>query len=131
MQIWQRTGVQLVRPATAHEIKAVMDQIGQPASADVMQLYEFTGGFAGGTDEHSWALWDLQHIRRENTAMKRPQWRFSDGLMDSFYFCFKYQNEEVSSVWIDHCEDEIYPIAGSLAEFFHLYLSDPGSLSLV
>jgi hypothetical protein len=130
IRIWRSAGMELFPPADHEQIQAVMDQIGQRASADVFELYETTGGFAGDTDEHLWYFWSLDHIRQENVAINRPQWAFSDGMLDSFLFRLKYDNELVSSVWIDHGTDATYPVAKSLAEFFGLYLSDPGRIGL-
>lgn len=131
IQVWQETGVRLVRPATAIEIKAVIEQIGQTVSADVIQLYEFTGGFDGDCDTHVWSLWSLERLREHNKGVAGSRWAFADGLVDSFYFRLQYENESVSSVWLDHHADAVYPVAGSLAEFFHLYLNDLGKLSLI
>lgn len=123
--------MELFPPADHEQIQAVMQRIGQRASADVFELYESTGGFAKDTDRHLWYLWSLDQVRKENAALHRPQWAFSDGVIESFLFRLQYENELVSSVWIDHGNDAIYPVAKSLAEFFDLYLSDPGSIGLV
>jgi hypothetical protein len=131
MRMWEISGIELVPPADAREIQAVMDQIGHKASADVMQLYQFTGGFASDSDNDLWSLWSLDRIRQDNLKVTRPRWAFADGLIDSFLFCFQYENELVSSVWVDHCApDAFYQKASSVAEVFALYLSDPTDLLL-
>ena len=130
IRIWQSTGMELFPPADHRQIQAVMEQIGQRASTDVFELYESMGGFASGTDEHGWYLWSLDQIRQENVAIHQSQWAFSDGMVESFRFRLQYENELVSSVWIDHGTDATYPVAKSVAEFFDLYLSDPGKIGL-
>jgi len=83
-------------------------------------------------DTHVWSLWSLDRVREVNAVYGRPQIAFSDGLVDSFYFCFQYENELVSSVWIDHLNDTVLIcVADSLAEFFDVYLRDPGRIGLL
>jgi hypothetical protein len=107
-----------------------MEKIGHRASADVVQVYTSTGGF-GGMDEHGFTLWSLEEIRQLNAACYDPRWAFADGLIESFRFRLQYENELVSSVWIDHGGDVTLPVAASLAEFFHLYVTEPGKIGLL
>src|SRR5688572_1359192 len=122
--VWKQTGVELLLPADADKIREVIQEIGRPASADFVELYQTIGGFAGGTCEHVWSLWSLDRVREVNSLYDRPQIAFSDGLIDSFYFCLQYENEFVSSVWIDHGSDiDLIRVADSLEGFFHRYLT--------
>jgi hypothetical protein len=107
-----------------------MEKIRQRASADVVQVYTSTGGF-GGIDRHGFTLWSLEEILRGNDSSDNPRWAFADGLIESFRFRLQYENELVSSVWIDHGGDSTYAVAASLAEFFHLYFNDPGQIGLL
>jgi hypothetical protein len=101
-------------------------------SSDVIELYQTTGGFAGGADAHVWSLWSLDRIREVNRKYSRPHTAFSDGLIDSFYFCLRYENELISSVWIDHMADiELIHVADSVSGFFERYLKEPSALGLV
>ena len=126
-------GVWLLPPADENTIRAVMQEIGRQASVDIIQLYKSTGGFVGGDcDTHVWSLWSLDRVREVNAVYGRPQIAFSDGLVDSFYFCFQYENELVSSIWIDQFDDTVpVRVADSLAEFFDLYLHEPGRIGLL
>lgn len=131
-QAWEQTGVETLPPASEGEIRAVMQEVGRPVSADIIEMYQKTGGFAGGTDAHVWSLWSLDRIREINREYNRPLTAFSDGLIDSFFFCFRYEDELTSSVWQDHGpEFELVHIADSLAGFFELYLGDPRAIGLV
>jgi len=128
---WQRTGVEILPPANEGRIRAVMHEIGRPLSSDVIKLYQSTGGFTGGTDAHVWSLWSLDRVCEVNREYRGPLTAFSDGLIDSFYFCFRYENESISSVWIDHMADtELIRVAGSVTDFFDRYLREPGALGL-
>jgi hypothetical protein len=129
---WEQTGVKTLPPASEREIRAVMQEIGRPVSADIIEMYQRTGGFAGGTDAHAWSLWSLDRIREINREYNRPLTAFSDGLIDSFHFCLRYEDELTSSVWIDHLMDtELVHVADSLTGFFDLYLSDPRAVGLI
>src|SRR5262245_26032297 len=90
-QAWERTGVEVLPPAGEREIRAVMREISRPVSSDVIELYQTTGGFAGGTDTHAWSLWSLDRIREVNREYSGPCTAFADGLIDSFHFCFRYE----------------------------------------
>jgi hypothetical protein len=110
-------GIELLPLADQEQIHTVMEQIGQRASADVLQLYRSTGGFIDyASDEHLWSLWSLSRICKENTATRQPRWAFSDGLIFSFVYRFQYENELVSSVWVDHGDNVTHPVASSVAE---------------
>jgi hypothetical protein len=133
IESWQEGGVdELWPPATPERIHAVLRDIGQKASADVIELYTTTGGF-GGVDKHAFRLWSLDEILKENTAHRGARWFFADVMIESFRFQLQFENELVSSVW-SYCgegEDLNYQIADSLAHFFEIYLTDPGSIWLL
>jgi hypothetical protein len=129
IQLWQQMGVELLPPADERQVQVVMHQIKQRASADVVKLYQAVGGFHG-VDRNCWSLFSLERVLKENAGNDKPQWRFSDGLIDSFFFNLQYENESVSSVWIDQGGDAIYQVADGLAEFFDIYLTDPTELWL-
>jgi hypothetical protein len=130
IQGWQGGVLELWPPAAPERIDAVLGQIGQKASADVLELYTTIDGF-GGMDGHGLSLWSLDEILEENAATGCGRYAFADGLVESFRFQLQYENELVSSVWIYHGEDLTYRIADSLARFFEMYLAEPGSVCLV
>jgi hypothetical protein len=121
IESWQQGGwLDVYPPADPERIHAVMQTIGQRPSADVVELYTTTGGF-GGMCKHGLTLWSLEEILQNNAGIDNPRWAFADGLIESFRFRLQYENELVSSVWVDHGGDFTYEIAPSLEEFFHLY----------
>ncbi len=69
--------------------------------------------FADGTDPHVWSLWSLDRIRQVNREYNGPLTAFSDGLIDSFYFWLRYEDELISSVWTDQMSD----IASNMRRF--------------
>ena len=131
IQTWQRDGIGLLPPASEEQIHAVMNEIGQRTSADVVQFYRSTGGFQDGhSDDHFWFLWPLDRVRDENAARNGPRWTFSDYSIGVFFFCFQYENEFASSVWWRGDGTDDYRVASSVAEFFEFYLMDPQRVSL-
>jgi hypothetical protein len=123
-------GIQLLPPAEERQVHAAMEQIGQRASADVVQLYRTTGGFIDyDTDASLWSLWSLERVRKENAATGVPRWIFSDYSISGILYHFQYENELVSSVWFGDLQNA-FRIATSLEEFFDLYLADPKQVGL-
>jgi hypothetical protein len=132
IQGWQGAEINLglYPPATQEQLHTCLEKIGQRASADVVQVYTSTGGF-GGMDGHGFTLWPMERILQENAGSDNLRWAFADGLIESFRFRLQYENELVSSVWIDHGRDLTFAVAGSLEEFFHLYVNDPVRVGLL
>jgi hypothetical protein len=132
IQTWQRMGIELLPPADEHKVHAAMEQIGQRASADVIQLYGTTGGFIDyEMDASLWSLWSLERVRQENAATDVPRWAFGDYSISAFHYHFQYENELVSSIWWGAIQnDDAMRIAASVEEFFDLYLVDPTKVCL-
>jgi hypothetical protein len=130
IESWQKGTLELLPPATPERIHAVLQDIGQKASADVIELYTTTGGF-DDMDGHFFCLWSLDRILKENAATDRPGWAFADELIESHLYRLLYKNELESSVWIYDGRELVCQVASSLAEFFHLYLNDPDKVALL
>jgi hypothetical protein len=138
MQSWKQAGIPLLPPLDADTIRKTMQGLGRQVSADVLQLYQAMRGFADyDLYDNCWSLWSLDQIIDWNkghvdwsTAPERKLIGFADVMIDSFFFCFHYENEEISSVWIEDGEAVRF-LTGSVAEFLALCLSDPGKLGLL
>ena len=111
-----------------------MAEIRRPVSRDVIALYRLLDGFEDWTtDNHIWSLWPLSRIVEEHVDAnyERPYTLFSDYCIRSHLYCFGYLSSEVSSVSIDYFDGkEPMLVAGSVAEFFETYFSEPGRLEL-
>jgi hypothetical protein len=130
---WRREGVSLLPPADEAGVVAELEKTGRRCSRDVVALYCATGGMAEGeSDSHVWSLWPLARVVLENSRYERPYILFADFLIDSHLYCFKYDNEESSSVCVDYFNgEEPERVAESVTEFFELYLRSPEKLEVL
>jgi hypothetical protein len=132
IQTWRDKGVKLLPPADEASIIATMRSIDRPVSLDVIELYRRVGGFEDTEwDSHLWSFWSLNRITTEHAKSKynRPYILFADFCINSYLYCFRYENAEMSSVCIDYFNSaEPVPVASSVEEFFRFYLSKPRKL---
>ena len=129
---WGREEVPLHLPIEESIIAAKLSKLGRPYSADVVELYCVTGGMEDGySDSHMWTLWSLERVVKESAVYPRPHIRFADFLIDSHFYCFKYENEARSSVGVDYLNgEEPELVAGSVEEFFEILESDAAKLRM-
>lgn len=127
---WHEEGVELLPPVKEAYVMAVLDRIGRKSSLDVVSLYCATGGMTD--DDHLfWSLWSLDRVVAENLRYDRPYILFADFLIDSHFYCFRYENDERSSVCVEYFNrEEPKPLAESVSDFFDLYLKSPGQLEM-
>ncbi|MBC8043159.1 MAG: SMI1/KNR4 family protein [Rhizobacter sp.] len=129
---WRAEGIKLLPPATEATVVAALDKTGKQYSQDVVALYCATGGMEMNESDHSmWALWSLEQVISENKASNHAHLLFSDYLIFSHLYYFKYESEEKSSIYLDHFVGEPPVIvAASVNEFFELYLKNPEKLEM-
>ena len=129
---WKLEKVALSSPVEESVVAAKLSALGRAYSRDVLALYAVTGGMEDGySDSHLWSLWSLERVVAETGLYIRPYILFADFLCDSQLYCFKYVNEEHSSVCVDYFngkEPEL--LAGSVEEFFEILNSDPARLGM-
>lgn len=100
---WKREDIVLRPPLEQSVVAAKFITLGRRCSRDVLALYAATGGMEDGEcDSHMWSLWKLDRVVSETDAYGRPYILFADFLINSHFYCFKYKNEEQSSVVIDY-----------------------------
>ena len=129
---WRVDGISMLPPADEVGVIEALDKTGRRYSRDVVALYCATGGMPNGeSDSHLWSLWSLEQVVSENLCYERPHLLFADFLIHSHLYCFRYEDEEKSSVLMDYSSDEEPELlAGSVGEFFELYLRNPGELRI-
>jgi len=129
---WQQSGLTLLPPNSEASVHAALNATGRNYSGDVVALYCTTGGMADDQfDSRCWSLWSLDRIVSENSRYQRSYLLFSDFLIDSHLYCFKYENPERSAVCIDYFNgQEPRIVSKSVSEFFDLYVRDSDSLEL-
>lgn len=142
---WRRDQVTLLPPATHNEIRDALLQIEQPLfSQDVLRLYVMTSGMEDYTSDGNtyFSLWSLKRIVEENRLAKATKTQrqggyfwFADFLINSHFYCLKYETPETSSVYLDLLDfakdAPTILLAPSLEAFFEKYLSRPSDLWLI
>ena len=133
IQRWEREGVALRPPHEEKKVVAMLSRLSRPFSNDAVSLYYMTGGMVddGSTDNVGLSLWTMERLLDENTNQPRSLLLFMDYLINSHCYGLQYEDVETSSVHVDYFDNGTPKrVAGSLDEFFRLYLCDPSKLFL-
>ena len=134
VEYWRRESIPLLPGEPESEIRRTFAELHYPVTPDVIRLYSLTGGFRDlDTDRDYWSLWPLDYLRERNQNSGNDFVWFSDFLICSHVYAFQRETDETSSVYIgwypfDGSRSEPLRrdrVAGSLATFFEIYLSDP------
>ncbi|MDQ3907173.1 MAG: hypothetical protein M3268_02395 [Acidobacteriota bacterium] len=130
---WRDEGLTLLAPVEEREVIERLSGAGRLISRDVVELYCTTGGMTGdGMSPALLNLWPLYRVVSESARHGGPILLFADFLIDSHFYGLRYENEYESSVHVEYFDGELHPkVAGSLDEFFYLYLNDPGKIGLI
>ena len=129
---WKLEEVALHPPLREAVVVAKLDALGRPYSRDVLALYVATGGMEDGySDSHMMSLWSLERAISETSRQSRAYILFADFLIDSHFYCFRYENEERSSVGVDYLNgEEPELLAESVEEFFEILNNDAVRLKM-
>jgi hypothetical protein len=129
---WKLEKIALHSPLEESVVMATLSALGRPYSRDVLALYTATGGMKDcNSDSHLWSLWSLERVISETSRYTRPYILFADFLINSHFYCFKYENEERSSVAVDYLDGtEPETLAGSVQEFFEMLNNDAARLRM-
>ena len=132
IQRWKREDLRLLPPIEESVIKAGLGKLGRACPRDVLALYSLTGGMEDGySDSHMFSLWPFQKAIAETARYTRPYIMFADFLIDSHLYCFRYENQERSSVVVDYVNgEEPELVAESVEEFFKLLNCDAAKLGM-
>jgi hypothetical protein len=132
IQRWNREDLRLLPPIEESVIKASLGNLGRACSRDVLALYCLTGGMEDGySDSHMLSLWPFQKVIAETARYTRPYIMFADFLIDSHLYCFRYENQERSSVVVDYVNgEEPDLVTESVEEFFRLLNCDAEKLGM-
>ena len=129
---WKREEVALNSPMEESIVVAKLSALGRAYSRDVLALYAATGGMEDGySDSHMFSLWSLERVNLETSRYNQPYILFADFLIDSHFYCFKYENEERSSVGVDYLNgEEPEWLAESVEGFFEILINDAARLKM-
>lgn len=128
---WKKENLKTVSPYSKEQIQDTFDKIGKLVSKDIFQIYTTFGGLADGEmDSNLLSFWNLNQLVAENSSLKSNLTLFGDFLIYSHLYGYKYENENVSSVYSDFETGEYIKISESVEEFFNLYLTNPMKIGL-
>lgn len=123
---WEQQRIRLLPPVDADSVSRALSRTGKRFSADVVRLYELTGG-TEDMDNALFTLWPLMRVTMRNTDGQSPDLAFADFLIDSFWFYFHYEDAVRSSVYGGYDRRKL---ADDIDQFFGLYLTNPLALDL-
>ena len=129
---WKVEDVALRSPKEETQVIAQLNALGRVYSRDVLALYTATGGMEDGeSDSHMLSLWNLDRVVAETSRYDRPHILFGDFLIDSHFYCFKYENESRSLVCVDYFNgEEPELLAESVTEFFEILHTNAARLRM-
>lgn len=128
---WKMESLEIISPYSEKQIQNSFDKIGELVSRDVLQIYTTFGGLADEVmDSNLLSFWTLDQLVSENLLHKSGFVLFGDFLINSHFYGYKYENENISSVFSDFETGEFLKIAESVEDFFHLYLTNPIEIGL-
>ncbi len=128
---WKGENLEIISPYSEKQIQNSFDKIGKSVSKDVLQVYMTCGGLADGKmDSNLLSFWGLEQAVTENLEFKTDFTLFGDFLISSHFYGYKYENENISSVYSDFETGEYLKISQTVEEFFGLYLTNPIEIGL-
>jgi hypothetical protein len=129
---WRREGINLLPPSDETTVIDALNRAGRKYSRDVIALYSATGGMKDGEcDSHLLSLWPLERVISETVRHNHSHILFADFLIDSHFYCFKYESNQFSSVCIEYFDGkQPERVAETVDEFFELYLRTPNALAM-
>ena len=128
---WKNDNLEISLPYTKNQVLKSFAKIGKQVSNDILEVYTTFGGLADdGIDSNLMSFWTLDQLESENLSRKSEFTFFGDFLIFSHSYGYKYENENVSSVYSDYETAEFKKISDSVEEFFHLYITDPTEIGL-
>jgi len=131
VQKWKGENLGILSPYSEKQIQNSFDKIGKSVSKDIFQVYLNVGGLADGKmDSNLLSFWSLEQIVAENLKYKTDFTLFGDFLISSHLYGYKYENENISSVYSDFETGEYLEISDSVEDFFNLYLTNPVEIGL-
>jgi len=128
---WKDENLGINSPYSEKQIQNSFDKIGKLVSKDVLQVYMTFGGLADcEMDSNLFSFWTLEQAVNENLKFKTNFTLFGDFLIFSHFYGYKYENENISSVYANYEIEEYTKVSESVEEFFGLYLTNPIEIGL-
>ena len=128
---WKKEELKIVQSYSETQVRDAFNKIGKSVSKDIIQIYTSIGAIDNNdTDSNLLCFWDLDYLINENLTYKSDFALFGDFLINSHFYGYKYENENISSVYSDFETSKYIKIAESVEEFLNLYLTNPIEIGL-
>ena len=129
---WSLWDLEPIPASDRAKVFAAFVGLGKKFSSDVVDLYSATSGMDDEMDGHCWSLWSLGRLIEENNTVysTHPDIYFADFLINSHEYCFRFESDTRSSVYVDFGSHNLEKLADSVEEFFHIYMRNPESLAM-
>ncbi len=128
---WKGENLEIIEPYSEEQIQNSFNKISKLISKDVFQVYATFGGLADcRMDSNLFSFWTLEQLVNENLNFKTNFTLFGDFLVFSHLYGYKYEDENISSVYTDYGSGEYTKVSESVAEFFDLYIENPLEIGL-
>ncbi len=124
-QVWKNEDLKIAEPLSENNVVESFANLGVLLSKEVIDVYSNLGGMIDeNMDSVCFSFWTVERILTENKPNSELTF-FADFLINSHWYGFKFENENVSSIHIYWGENQIEKIADSFNEFFENYLTKP------
>lgn len=123
--------IQIASPFSEEYILSSFEKIDKSVSKDIIKLYTTIGGYVDeNMDNNLFSLWTLKQLITENSKYRSNFTLFGDYSIFCCLYAFKYENENISSVYSDFETGKFLKIADSVEHFLSLYLTNPIEIGL-
>lgn len=128
--IWKSESLSIAKPLSKNAVIESFAKLNIQLSKDVIEVYSNIGGMIDeNMDSTCFSFWTFERILAENKPNSELVF-FSDFLINSHWYGFKFENEKTSSIHIFWAENQIENIADSFNDFFENYIVNPGKYYL-
>lgn len=122
-QVWKKEGLNIAKPISKDAVIESFANLGVLLSKEVIGVYSNLGGMIDESmDSVCFSFWTVERILAENKPNSELTF-FADFLINSHWYGFKFEDENISSIHIYWGEKQIEKIADSFDEFFGNYLT--------
>jgi hypothetical protein len=129
-ELWLKEDLILAKPIAPNDVITAFNNFGVSVSKDVSEVYSNLGGMKDWRmDSICFSFWTFERILEENKPNSELIF-FADFLINSHFYGFKFENENVSSIHIYYGENDVEKVSDSFYEFFEIYLNESEKLSL-
>lgn len=122
---WELEGLNLAKPLSENDVISFFANLRVAISNDMVEVFSNLNGFDDNDmDSECLSFWTVERKLQENEPNSEYVY-FADFLIYSYYYAFRFENADFSSIHVHYSETSRFKIADSFSEFFELYLKKP------